>query len=85
MNRVLGFSGTKEWRSDIRSYTKSKQQDWRELPGLVKDGCAFSYEQACLFAAWLKEQQRGAPADAGLKRALADNEDGGTAYEERAG
>ena len=97
---------------------------WREVPGLVKDGCLFSYDQATVFAAYLRELSRGAPvrrllttvqppglslsrvwrvcsaslcfslllsaslrvsqADAGLKTALADNEEG-TTYEERTG
>jgi len=61
---------------------------WRQLPGLVKDGCNYSWEQLNVFIAHVKERQRGAPADAGLKAALAENEDGAassTAYEERQG
>ena len=58
---------------------------WKQLPGLVKDGCAFSYEQTCIFIAWAREKynNRGG-ADAGLKQALAQDEPGESAsYEER--
>ena len=57
----------------------------QQLPGLVKDGCAFSYEQTCIFIAWAREKynNRGG-ADAGLKQALAQDEPGESAsYEER--
>jgi len=62
---------------------------WKQVPGLVKDGCKYSYEQTNILIDYLKEKQRGgAPADAGLKAALAENEEGGassssTAYEEQ--
>jgi len=58
---------------------------WKQVPGLVKDGCAFSYEQTSHFIAYVRERQRGGPpADATLKTSLADNEGGepSTAYEE---
>ena len=61
---------------------------WKEVPGLVKDGCAFSYEQSMIFYEYVQQKRNGAPADAGLKAALAENEEGGgpsTSYEERAG
>ena len=59
-----------------------------QVPGLVKDGLEYSHEQATVLLAFAKEKYRGAPADAGLKAALADNEDGGaagssTSYEEK--
>ena len=50
-----------------------------QVPGLVQDGCRFSYEQTKIFVDFAMEKYRGAPADAGLKAALADNEDGGAA------
>ena len=59
---------------------------WQQVPGLVKDGCIFSYQQTSAFVAWVNEKRQGSVADAGLKRALAENEDGGegaTAYEEQ--
>lgn len=58
---------------------------WKQVPGLVHDGCVFSYQQTSIFVAYLNEKRQGGPADPGLKRALAENEDGGessTAYEE---
>lgn len=49
---------------------------WKEVPGLVKDGCLFSYKQTLLFINWLREKyQGGAPADPALKQALADDTD----------
>jgi len=51
----------------------------------VKDGCQFSYKKTKQFVEYLQEKQRGG-VDPGLKRALAENEDGGasaTAYEEQ--
>lgn len=60
---------------------------WREVPGLVKDGCTFSYAQTSLFIAWVNEKRLGSPSDAGLKQALASDEEGAaassTAYEEQ--
>ena len=57
---------------------------WRELPGLVKEGCHFSYDHAMAFIAWVQAQRAGNPNDAGLKQALASDEEGSsssTAYE----
>jgi len=57
---------------------------WRELPGLVKDGCIFSYQQTRRFIKYLQDKHAGAPADPALKQALANDEDGAasTSYEE---
>lgn len=57
---------------------------WKELPGLVKDGCIFSYQQTRIFINYLREKHAGAPADPTLKQALASDEGGGasTSYEE---
>jgi len=58
---------------------------WKEVPGLVKDGCIFSYQQTRRGIKYLQEKQMGgAPADPALKQALANDEDGAasTSYEE---
>ena len=58
---------------------------WQQVPGLVRDGCVFAYEQSVIFIAYLNEKRQGGPADPGLKRVLADNEEGAesnTVYEE---
>ena len=47
---------------------------WRELPALVIDGCAFSYEQAQ--KAYYAARHRAAPPlDPSLSRRLAEDED----------
>ena len=45
---------------------------WRELPGLVKDGCSFSYEQGQKLY-YEKVLGVSAPLEQDLKRRLADN------------
>ena len=55
---------------------------WKQVPGLVYDGCVFSYQQTRAFITWVRE--KNAPADPTLKQALAESEDGGsTSYEEQ--
>ena len=48
-------------------------QYWRELPGLVADGCSFTMEQAQ--KAYYKHARGGsAPLDPSLRRRLADDD-----------
>ena len=70
---------------DARGIEMVPQLDyWKELPGLVHDGCVFSYQQTKLFIGCLRERYGSAPADPALKQALAEGEDGGaTSYEEQ--
>ena len=49
---------------------------WRELPGLVKDGCAFSWELV-LKAYYQKISHSSAPLDPSLSRRLAEDDGGG--------
>ena len=51
------------------------------MPGLVKDGCKYSYKQTRTFINYMMTKD-GAPADPALKQALADDEGSSTAYEE---
>lgn len=46
---------------------------WRLLPGLVKDGCVFSWQQTRRLIERLTSRERE-PVDAALKQALADDE-----------
>jgi len=56
---------------------------WRQLPGLVKDGCIFSYKETNKFIKHMSDKHSGASADPALKQALADDEGASsTAYEE---
>ena len=49
---------------------------WKQLPGLVKDGCAFSWEEAQ--KAYYSTQGKAPPLDQSLTRRLAEaQEDGG--------
>jgi hypothetical protein len=52
-----------------------------QVPGLVKDGCLFSYQQVMAFIAYLRN--KSPPDDPALKQALADDDAGATAYEEQ--
>ena len=36
---------------------------WQQVPGLVRDGCVFAYEQSVIFIAYLNEKRQGGPAD----------------------
>jgi len=47
---------------------------WRQLPGLVKDGCKFSWQQTNKFIEHMTSKD--ANADPALKQALADDEGG---------
>jgi len=81
----LGYGYNYKYR-ELRGVDAVPQLEyWKQLPGLVKDGCKFSYAQTQAFINYARERQRGgAPDNEGLKRALADNEEGAeTAYEER--
>ena len=59
---------------------------WRQLPGLVKDGCLFSYAETKKFIEKLREkaaEARGNKTDPALKQALADDTgEAATPYEE---
>lgn len=49
---------------------------WKQLPGLVKDGCAFSFDVAQK-TYYEKVLGTAPPMDSSLKKRLADNVDGG--------
>jgi hypothetical protein len=55
---------------------------WREVPGLVRDGCAFSYAMGSAYVKHLRSGDSGEPA---LTEALAQSEDGGPATEYKEG
>ena len=46
---------------------------WKQLPGLVKDGCAFSWEEAQ--KAYYSSQGKAPPLDQSLTRRLAEAQD----------
>ena len=48
---------------------------WIQLPGLVQDGCAFTWEVAQ--KAYYNARHQAAPLDPSLSRRLADDVDGG--------
>jgi len=52
-------------------------EQWRELPSLIKDGCAFSAELSQ--KAYYSARGTAPPLDASLSRRLKDNEGGGDA------
>lgn len=47
---------------------------WVQVPGLVRDGCAFSWSQTKAFYQHVHDKYRGSPA---LSQPLAGAEDGG--------
>jgi len=83
---VAGGYGYNYKYRDLRGVEAFPQREyWSEVPGLVKDGCIYSYQQTSIFISYLNEKRQGNVADPGLKQALAASEDGGessTAYEE---
>lgn len=48
---------------------------WEQVPGLVKDGCAFSWGQTKAFVQYLKDKKSGGGPQ--LNQALSSAEDGG--------
>ena len=81
-----GFGYNYKYR-DLRGKAAVPQIEyWEQLPGLVKDGSIYAYQQTSAFIVYLNDKRQGGPADPGLKRALAQDDGadgpGETAYEQ---